>query len=295
MRPGTGSFAAPGTRLYGLCIIVYNVSVRGQGGQKWQLSIGARGLKTVTYDVIVVGGGNAAFAAATAAREEGASVLVLERAPRDEAGGNTRFTAGAIRFAYDGVADLRQLMPDLTDAEVARSDFGTYPEDKFFDDMGRVTEYRTDPMLCELLVKRSRSTILWMREQGIRFTPIWGRQAFLVDGKFKFWGGLTVEAWGGGPGLVEAWNAVAKRRGIDIRYGCRALSLIANDDGVQGVRVKEGGRASLSAPAQDAALLRGRRAERGWRRAGRAERHGHRANCSGALLVLAVLTLGSGK
>ena len=70
--------------------------------------------------------------------------------------------------------------------------------------MGRVTEYRTDPELCELLVTRSNDTMRWMRGKGVRFAPIYGRQAFKVDGKFKFWGGLTVEAWGGGPGLVEA-------------------------------------------------------------------------------------------
>ena len=90
------------------------------------------------WDVVVVGGGNAAFCAALAAREKGASVLVLERAPEDEAGGNTRFTAGAMRVAYRGVDDLRRLMPDLTDEEVARTDFGTYTEEQFFDDMGRV-------------------------------------------------------------------------------------------------------------------------------------------------------------
>src|SRR3974390_2209247 len=92
-------------------------------------------------DVIVVGGGNAAFCAAHAAAEQGVSVVVLERAPEDEAGGNTRFTAGAFRCVYDGVDDLRALMPDLTDEEVASADFGTYTEDKYFDDMGRVTEY----------------------------------------------------------------------------------------------------------------------------------------------------------
>src|ERR1700709_199971 len=110
-------------------------------------------------DVIVVGAGNAAFAAAVAAREQGASVTMLERAPREEAGGNTRFTAGAMRFAYDGAPDLRRLMPDLTDAEVAATDFGAYPESQFFEDMGRVTDYRTDPDLCERLVTRSRETL----------------------------------------------------------------------------------------------------------------------------------------
>src|SRR4051794_24009654 len=84
------------------------------------------------FDVVVVGGGNAAFCAALSAEEQGARVVVLERAPEDESGGNTRFTAGAIRFAYRGVEDLREVMPDLTDAEVAQSDFGTYTEDQFF-------------------------------------------------------------------------------------------------------------------------------------------------------------------
>ena len=193
-------------------------------------------------DVIVVGAGNAAFAAAVAAREQGASVVMLERAPRELAGGNTRFTAGAMRFAYDGVDDLRALMPDLTDEEVAATDFGAYPEAQFLDDMGRVTDYRTDPDLCERLVRESRPTMLWMRQQGVRFAPIWGRQAFKVDGRFRFWGGLTVEAWAGGPGLVDAWTAIAAREGIEVLYGARAVSLLSDDAGVHGVRVKQGGR-----------------------------------------------------
>ena len=58
---------------------------------------------TTEYDVIVIGGGNAAFCAALSAREHCERVLVLERAPEAEAGGNTRFTAGAMRVVYDGV------------------------------------------------------------------------------------------------------------------------------------------------------------------------------------------------
>lgn len=193
-------------------------------------------------DVVVIGAGNAAFCAALAAAEHGVSVLVLERAPESECGGNSRFTAGAIRCVYDGVDDLKVLMPDLSEEEIANTDFGTYTEEKFFDDMGRVTEYRTDPDLCELLVKRSRNTIRWMRDKGVRFQPIYGRQAFKVDGKFKFWGGLTVEAWGGGPGLVAALTDAAKKNKITVAYEARATSLIADDDGIQGVRVKHNGK-----------------------------------------------------
>jgi len=193
-------------------------------------------------EVVVVGGGNAALCAALAAAEHGASVLVLERAPENEAGGNSRFTAGAFRSVYDGVDDLRALMPDLTDEEVANSDFGAYRQEKFFDDMGRVTEYRTDPDLCEVLIKRSKDTLLWMRDKGVRFAPIWGRQAYRIGGRFKFWGGLTIEASGGGPGLVDALTRIARKDGVVIAYGARALSLIADDDGVKGVRVKHNGR-----------------------------------------------------
>ena len=197
---------------------------------------------TTEYDVIVIGGGNAAFCAALSAREHCERVLVLERAPEAEAGGNTRFTAGAMRVVYDGVEDLRRLMPDLTDDEVGRTDFGTYTEEQFLDDMGRVTQYRCDPDLTEILVKRSRDTLLWMRDKGVRFVPIYGRQAFKIDGKFMFWGGLTVEAWGGGEGLVEALTKSGKKHGIDIWYSSRATGLLDDDDGVHGVQVKREGK-----------------------------------------------------
>ncbi len=187
-------------------------------------------------DVVVVGAGNAALCAALAAREhDGVQVVVLERAPAQESGGNTRFTAGAIRFAYDGVEDLRQLMPDLTEEEIARTDFGSYTEEQYFDDMARVTENRTHPDLCEQLVRRSKSTLLWLRAKGLRFAPIYGRQAFKVDGRFKFWGGLTVEAYGGGPGLVDAQKKAAEKFGVPIFYDTRVLSILCDDNGVQGV------------------------------------------------------------
>ena len=192
-------------------------------------------------DVAVVGAGNAAHCAALAAHEAGARVVILERAPETENGGNSRFTAGAIRFAYRGVDDLRDIMPDLSQEEIDRTDFGAYTEEQFFDDMFRVTRYRSDPVLCELLVRRSFDAMKWLRSTGVRFQPIYGRQAFKVDGRFKFWGGLTVEAWGGGPGLVDSERAIAQAKGIVTRYGCRVTDLITDSGKVVGVRVREDG------------------------------------------------------
>ena len=192
-------------------------------------------------DVLVIGAGNAAMCAALSARETGASVALLERAPLDESGGNSRFTAGAIRCVYDGVEDLRKLMPDLSEQEIENTDFGTYTEEQFFDDIGRITQYRCNPDLAETLIRNSRDTMLWMREQGLRFQPIWGRQAFKVDGKFKFWGGLTVEAWGGGPGLVESLAKACDSANIEIYYDSKAVELISENGSVCGVRVRQNG------------------------------------------------------
>jgi tricarballylate dehydrogenase len=129
-------------------------------------------------------------------------------------------------------------MPDLSQDEIANTDFGTYTADEFFEDMFRVTRHRTDPELCDRLVTRSFDTMVWLRSQGVRFVPIYGRQAFKIDGRFKFWGGLTVEASGGGPGLVDQLTATALKEGIEIRYDARALSLIYDGDKVRGVRVR---------------------------------------------------------
>tara|TARA_Y100000768_G_scaffold55968_1_gene37266 strand:- start:10022 stop:11161 length:1140 start_codon:yes stop_codon:yes gene_type:complete len=80
---------------------------------------------------------------------------------------------------------------------------------------------------------------MWMQRNGVRFAPIWGRQAFKVDGKFKFWGGLTVEAWGGGEGLVDALHSTLQQRGIEIRYETAAKDLIFDGSKVHGVRVRQ--------------------------------------------------------
>jgi tricarballylate dehydrogenase len=189
-------------------------------------------------NVVVIGAGNAGLCAALAAAEQGARVTVLERAPLEERGGNSAFTAGALRITYDGPADLHRVMPDLTEAEWETNDFGTYPADSFYDDMARVTESRCDPDLTETLVSRSLPTAEWMRSKGVRFVPMYHSQAFKIDGRFRFWGGLTVEAVGGGLGLVDTLSASAERAGITLVYQSRAVALRQREGQLTGVEVR---------------------------------------------------------
>jgi tricarballylate dehydrogenase len=180
--------------------------------------------------------------AALAARENRSRVLVLERAPFGLHGGNTAFTAGALRFAYNNQAEILELIPDLSPEMIRTTDFGSYPDQSFYEDLGRVTEYRTDPELADILVSRSFQTLKWLYGYGVRYLPIYGRQAFKVDGKFTFWGGLVLETVGGGPGLVDSLTKALHANDIDLWYGARACSLLTEGGRVCGVRVRRDGR-----------------------------------------------------
>ena len=195
-------------------------------------------LKSSSYDVIVVGAGNAALCAALSARETGSSVLVLERAPVSERGGNSVYADGKMRVVYEGLDDILALSPDLSPDELERSDFGCYTEDEFFDDMARITQNRTDPDLCEILVRQSRATLRWMKANGVRFHPNYGRQAYRVDGRFKFWGGAPIVVSGGGQGLVDALFKAAEKKGVEVAYNAWAQELVHSDRGVSGVIAK---------------------------------------------------------
>jgi len=196
---------------------------------------------TVPYDVIVVGKGNAALCSALSAHENGARVLMLEAASEEESGGNSRFAGGVMRFAYESVEDLKRVT-ELTDEEIANSDFGTNTREEFFDDLYRLTSYRTDADLSEILVTQSLDTMAWLRSQGARFVPNYGRQSGMVGGKRKFFGRMPIEVSGGGAGLVQYLDAAAKKSGVEVRYDTRVASLIYDGERVSGVRAQEKGK-----------------------------------------------------
>ncbi len=199
-------------------------------------------MKADIYDVIVVGGGNAALCAALSAREQVARVLLLERAPPENRGGNSVFTAGSFRMVHDGLPSIQTIITDLSDDEIARTDFGKYTAADYFDDLGRVTQYHIRPDLAETLVQESAPTVKWIKEvTGLRFVPMYGRYAFNHEGRFKFFGGVVVSAVGGGPGLVEGEYKACERLGIEVRYRTQGIALLRGDHGIEGVRVNEHG------------------------------------------------------
>ena len=173
------------------------------------------------YDVVVVGAGNAALSAAIAAKEVCGSVLVLEKAPEFYRGGNTYFTGGIIRFAFNGMEDMQTVIPDMSPTEVASVEVGSYSEDEYYADMMRVTHGLSDPELAQILVSNSLSAMQWLQSKGVRFVLAYGRQAFKDGDKYRFWGGLLVEAVGAGKGLSDQQFDVCQREGIEVRYSTR--------------------------------------------------------------------------
>ncbi len=193
------------------------------------------------FDVIVVGKGNAALCAALSATEQGARVAMLEAAPVDESGGNSRFAGGVMRFAYDSVEDLKKLT-DIPDDEAKNTDWDSNTTEEFYDDLYRVTSYRTDPELSEALITKSFEAMVWLCSQGVRFVPNYAAQSAIVAGKRKFFGRMPIEVSGGGPGLVESLTDTAVKKGIEIFYETRAVSLIYDGEHVLGVQAKSRGK-----------------------------------------------------
>ena len=191
------------------------------------------------FDVVVVGAGSAALNAALSAKEQGSKVLVLEKAPEHLRGGNSYFTGGLFRFAYSGLEEIVNLLPEVGTEEQNRIDVGSYDNSDFYADVMRVTEGLSNPDLLQILVSESYPTMIWMRDQGVPWILAYGRQAFEHEGKLRFWGGLIVESVGGGKGLSDRLFELSQNVGIEVRYQSAATELKTDNKGkISGVIIK---------------------------------------------------------
>jgi len=193
------------------------------------------------YDVIVVGAGNAALAASVSARDSGAErVLVLEKASEEMRGGNTYYSGGLLRIAFDQTEDLLRLVPEARELEGFVEGIEAYPPHAFWSDLRRMTSDRSDPELAQMLISNSYETACWMAGQGIRFEPAISLGAVRVGGVIKWPKGAIVRAANEGVGLSRMWFSSAQRKGVEIRYNTAAVRLVQDTGGrVCGVVVRD--------------------------------------------------------
>jgi tricarballylate dehydrogenase len=179
------------------------------------------------YDVVVVGAGGAALSAAMAALDQGATVAILEKAPKAERGGNTMFT-GHMRFPYGSVDDLVPLLKDPTGEDLNRLHdlLPRLTEDELTDMLLRVTEHRCDQEMLAVHVAESYKTVLWLAGKGHRWVPNLGPRAQFL---------LSFD--GGGYGLQERNFRHVDRAGATVYYETAATELLQDARGaVIGVR-----------------------------------------------------------
>ncbi|KAH7360210.1 flavoprotein subunit of succinate dehydrogenase/fumarate reductase [Rhexocercosporidium sp. MPI-PUGE-AT-0058] len=200
---------------------------------------------SVECDVVVVGGGNAGFCAAISAIQSGAgNVLLIDKCPEEWAGGNSYFTAGAMRTAHSGLKDVLPLVNNV-DTEIAKLiDLEPYTRDDFLADMDRITHGKYNRELGRTLVEESTSAIQWLAKTGVRFQLSFNRQAYKVDGRYKFWGGLCLKTEDGGRGLIQDHQNAAARHGITVLYQTAAekINLDPETGGFKSLLVDQKGR-----------------------------------------------------
>ena len=187
--------------------------------------------------IIIVGSGNAALSAGIASLEKGAEVTIFEKANKKMAGGNTKYTAGAMRFSYENGDQLIDLLDNPNDERLKDTDFGSYTQEKFKKDLLNFNDGRPLSWEQEILVSKSLETIQWLSSHDVKFEPIYSRQSFIKEGKHIFWGGLTLASENEGVGLFNQELSAFLSLGGKIFYESAVTDLFFKDNVVKGIYI----------------------------------------------------------
>jgi len=191
---------------------------------------------TERCDVIVIGGGSAAFEAAVAAKESGADkIVMLEKAPESEYGGNARYSGTGFRFWHRGADEIREFLPDIGDDYFSSLQISPYAKEQFSADLNRMTQERIDPTLAATLVEQSNAAVHWMKNVGIRWELL--KEHAKVGNKRYFERGIAIHVAGGGVGQLEQWRRIAADKNIELRFSSAVSAFHGNMHRIEGVRV----------------------------------------------------------
>lgn len=197
--------------------------------------------------MIVVGGGNAALCAAISAHDHGAGVLILEAAPREARGGNSRFAGTVFRASHTGFEQVRGLLCPEAMADADLCDMLPYTERDYSNDLSKVSDGRNDKAISEIMVTQGWETLEWMKAKGVKWELI-VRKYLNLDGlrenhdKINLEPGGPVMVRGGGVGLMDSlWAAVEQLipgGRMTVWYDSPAHDLLVTGDTVHGVQVR---------------------------------------------------------
>ncbi|KAI0755313.1 FAD/NAD(P)-binding domain-containing protein [Daedaleopsis nitida] len=205
-----------------------------------------------TLDCIVVGSGHAGSCAALSARDSGCKrVLIVEKSPPEWVGGNGYFTAGAHRTVHDGLHDLLPVVTNVSADMADKIDLGPYTAEDFTRDIMRLGNGQSDPGVVKALVDGSRDAVQWLSERvRMPFVFSFNRQAYLVNGRQVFWGGLALAVEDGGKGMIAADRAALENAGVETWFDTAAVEILVDGGSVVGLKVsKTGETVILRAPS----------------------------------------------
>ncbi|SMR49570.1 unnamed protein product [Zymoseptoria tritici ST99CH_3D1] len=195
------------------------------------------------WDVLIIGTGAAALISALSALTSTTPpprVLLLDKAPQTWAGGNGYFTAAAYRTRHNGLSELLPLVSNVPSELAEKVDLPPYTADQFHEDLQRVTDGRSSAELGKVLVDESLELVKWLKKlDAVEWWLSFRRQAYEVDGRWTFWGGLCLTVPEGGKGLIRGLLKAVEERGGVICYEVDVKDVVvAEQGGVSGVNVE---------------------------------------------------------